>query len=122
MRGMTMRDRGMTKAQLRVGSGKGVTIADEHFFEMAGSRDFYVYVTPRTKAKGYDALKAAMLAQGYAVSVADEAPMLPAKGYRAVKITTTTTETIADEALRQAHRWAHQRNYLHSFFKPYKTH
>ena len=121
MRGMTMRDRGMTKAQLREGSGKGIAIADEHFFEMAGSRDFYVYVAPRTKAKGYDALKASMLAQGYAVSVADDAPMLPAKGYKAVKITTTTTDTIADDALRQAHRWAHQRNYLHSFFKPYKT-
>ena len=117
-----MRDRGMTKAQLRVGSGKGVTIADEHFFEMAGSRDFYVYVAPRTKAKGYDALKASMESQGYAGSGADEGPMLPAKGYRAVKITTTTSDTIADEALRQAHRWAHQRNYLHSFFKPYKTH
>ena len=111
----------MTKAQLRIGSGKGVRIADEHFFEMVGSRDFYVYVTPRTNAKGYDALKASMESQGYAVSVADEGPMLPAKGYRAVKITTTTSDTIADEALRQAHRWAHQRNYLHSFFKPYKT-
>ena len=121
MRGMTMRDRGMTKAQLRIGSGKGVAIADEHFYEMAGSRDFYVYVTPRTKAKGYDALKAAMESEGYAVSVSDEAPMLPARGYKAVKITTTTTDRIADEPLRQAHRWAHQRNYLHSFFKPYKT-
>ena len=121
MRGMTMRDRGMTKAQLREGSGRGTAIADEHFFEMAGSRDFYVYVAPRTKAKGYDALKASMLAQGYAVSVADDAPMLPAKGYKAVKITTTTSDTITDDALRQAHRWAHQRNYLHSFFKPYKT-
>ena len=29
-------------------------------------------------------LKAAMVAQGYTVSVADEAPMLPAKGYKAV--------------------------------------
>ena len=111
----------MTKAQLRIGSGRGAAVADEHFYEMAGSRDFYVYVAPRTKAKGYDALKAAMVAQGYAVSVADEGPMLPAKGYKAVKITTTTTDTIADGALRQAHRWAHQRNYLHSFFKPYKT-
>ena len=118
---MTMRDRGMTKAQLREGSGKGAAIADEHFYELAGSRDFYVYVTPRTKAKGYGELKASMEGQGYAVSVADDAPMLPAKGYRAVKITTTSSETIADEPLRQAHRWAHQRNYLHSFFKPYKT-
>ena len=116
-----MRERGMTKAQLREGSGKGTAIADEHFFEMAGSRDFYVYVTPRTKAKGYDVLKASMERQGYVVSVADDAPMLPAKGYRAVKITTARTPTIADDALRQAHRWAHQRNYLHSFFKPYKT-
>ena len=118
---MTMRDRGMTKAQLREGSGKGTAIADEHFWQMAGSRDFYVYVTPRTKAKGYDALKASLERDGYAVSVAEDAPMLPARGYKAVKITTTTSETISDEALRHAHRWAHQRNYLHSFFKPYKT-
>ena len=117
---MTMNDRGMTRAQLRVGSGKGVQVADEHFHEVAGSRDFYVYVTPHSKPKGYEELKSYLLAEGCEVQVSDEAPMLPAKGYKAVKVT-ASGKIISDELLKRAHRWAHQRNYLHSFFKPYKS-
>ena len=119
MRCMSMQSR-MTKAQLQQGSGKGSEVADEHFWEMAGSRDFYVYVAPHTKAKGYDVLKTYLEAQGCEARVSDDAPLLPGKGYKAVKIT-AGGGTIPDEALRRLHRWAHQRNYLHSFFKPYKT-
>ena len=36
---MSMHDRGMTRAQLKTGSGKGTDVADEHFFEIVGSRD-----------------------------------------------------------------------------------
>ena len=41
-------------------------------------------------------------------------------GYQAVKITISGL-LIPDPVIKRAHRWAHQRNYLHSFFKPYKT-
>ena len=118
MPGMTMQDRGMTRAQLRIGAGKGTDVADEHFSEVAGSRDFWVYVTPNSKPKGYEALKTFLIERGCEVQVSDTAPMLPAKGYKAVKIT-HGGEVMSDDIVRRAHRWAHQRNYLHSFFKPY---
>ena len=108
---------GMNRSRLREGSGKGNEIADEHFHEVAGSRDFYIYVTPNRKAKGYEALRDWLRQTGCVVSVSDDAPLLPAKGYKAIKVT-TAEPTLSDEALRRAHRWAHQRNFLHSFFKP----
>jgi hypothetical protein len=114
---MTMNERGMTRAQLKTGSGKGADVADEHFHEMVGSRDFYIYVTPHIKPKGYESLKAFLVNEGCQVDVSDEAPMLPAKDYKAVKVT-AGGKIIADNVLKRAHRWAHQRNYLHSFFKP----
>ena len=107
----------MTRAQLRQGSGKGAAIADEHFQELAGSQDFFIYVAPQASSRGYDGLKAFLQAQGCEVRVFDDAPLLPAPGYKAVKITAGGM-IISDEALRRAHRWAHQRNLLHSFFKP----
>jgi hypothetical protein len=117
---MTMQDRGMTRAQLKTGSGKGLDVADEHVHEVLGSRDFWVYVTPKSKPKGYEDLKAYLLEQGCMVDVSDTAPMLPAKGYKAIKIT-RVGENLTDDVVRRTHRWAHQRNYLHSFFKPYKS-
>ena len=117
---MTMQDRGMTRAQLRTGSGKGAGVADDHFPEVAGSRDFWVYVTPKSKPKGYEPLKVFLVAQGCEVQISDTAPMLPAKGYKAIKIT-HNGEVMSDDIVRRAHRWAHQRNYLHSFFKPYSS-
>jgi hypothetical protein len=117
---MTMQDRGMTRAQLKTGSGKGADVADEHVHEMLGSRDLWVYVTPKSKPKGYEDLKTYLLEQGCAVDVSNTAPMLPAKGYKAIKVT-RSGEILTDDVIRRAHRWAHQRNYLHSFFKPYKN-
>src|SRR5690606_22613522 len=99
------------------GSGKGREIADAHFDEVAGSQDFYIYVPPNKKAKGYADLKAFLERAGCKVSVTENAPTLPAKDYKAVKVSTSGT-VIADEALRRAHRWAHQQNFCHSFFKP----
>ena len=117
---MTMQDRGVTRAQLRTGSGKGTNVADDHFPEVAGSRDFWVYVTPNSKPKGYESLKAFLVKEGCDIQVSDTAPMLPAKGYKAIKIT-HAGEVMTDDVVRRAHRWAHQRNYLHSFFKPYTS-
>ncbi|MEX2598748.1 MAG: hypothetical protein WD533_03740 [Dehalococcoidia bacterium] len=107
----------LTRSQLKIGSGKGAEVADAHFDEMAGSRDLYIYVPPRAKVKGYDELKSFLQAEGCAVQVLEEAPMLPGKGYKAVKVS-AATGIIPDPVLRRAHRWAHQRDFLHSFFKP----
>ena len=110
----------MTRAQMKKGSGKGVEVAYEHFCEVVGSRDFYIYVAPHSKPKGYDGLKTFLQEQGCQVNVSNEAPMLPAKDFQAVKVTVTGGQLISEPALKRAHRWAHQRNYLHSFFKPLK--
>ena len=109
----------MTRAQLRIGSGKGTDVADEHVHEMLGSSELYVYVTPGIKPKGYAQLKSFLEGAGCEVRVSDDAPMLPAKGYKAVRIT-HGGKSMEDEVLRRAHRWAHRNNYLHSFFKPFK--
>jgi L-amino acid N-acyltransferase YncA len=111
---------GMSRARLREGSGKGIEIADEHFSEVVGSKDFYIYVTPNRKVKGYEGLRDWLQELGYAVTVSDSAPMLPAKGYKAIKVT-TGDGVLSDDALKRAHRWAHQRNFLHSFFKPLRN-
>ena len=115
---MSLQDRGISKSQLNVGSGKGVEVADEHFWEVQGSRDFYVYVTPHSKPKGYDQLKSFLTESGCEVNVSEDAPLLPGKGYKAVKMK-AGGKVMQDDILKRAHRWAHQRNYLHSFFKPF---
>ena len=91
---------GMDRSKLREGSGKGTEIADEHFHEVAGSRDFYIYVTPNRKAKGYETLRDWLAQQGYSVAVSDDAPLLPAKGYKAIKVT-TADGILSDEALKR---------------------
>lgn len=117
---MTMQDRGMTRAQLKIGAGKGSEVAADHVHEVLGSRDFWIYVAPNSRPKGYEDLKTYLLNGGCEVAVSDTAPMLPAKGYKAIKVT-HAGEILSDDVVRRAHRWAHQRNYLHSFFKPYKS-
>ena len=114
---MAPNDPGLTRSQLRMGSGKGTAIADAHFDEVAGSRDFYIYVPPKAKVKGYEELKSFLLAEGCQVQVTENAPMMPGKGYKAIKVT-IGAPVIPDPVLRRTHRWAHQRDFLHSFFKP----
>jgi hypothetical protein len=108
-----------TRAQLKQGSqgllgGNG----DDHFHEMTGSRDFVMYITPNKRAKGFAELKTALEEVGCEVRRIENDPLLPGKRYQAVKVT-FKGETIPGSALQRVHRWAHQRNYLHSFFKPY---
>lgn len=118
---MDLKASGITRAALRQGSqGPGGGVGDDHFEEMVGSRDFFVYVTPNKRPKGYAELKAFLEGQGCQVRKATDAPLLPGKRYDAFKVT-FQAGSIPDGALRKAHRWAHQRNFLHSFFKPYSN-
>ena len=119
MPAMTLNDKGITRAQLRIGSGKGVDIADEHVHEMLGAEELYIYVTPGIRPKGYDGLKTFLEREGCQVRVSDTAPLLPAKGYKAIRIT-AGGRSMTDRVLKRSHRWAHKLNYLHSFFKPLK--
>ncbi len=116
---MNLRDYGITRAQLRQGSqglegGRG----DDHFRDLVGSRDFYIYLTPNRKVKGWAEVKTLAEAEGCEVRRAEDAPYVPGQRYGAVLIT-VHGGLIPEAVLRKAHRWAHQRNFLHSFFKPY---
>ena len=119
MRAMTLNDKGITRAQLRIGSGKGIEVADDHVHELLGSEELYIYVTPGIRPKGYDGLKTYLEREGCEVRVSDTAPMLPAPGYKAIRIT-AGGRSMSDAVLKRSHRWAHKLNYLHSFFKPIK--
>ena len=116
---MELKRYGITRAQLRQGSqGPGGGNGDDHFQDMAGSRDFVIYLAPHKKLKGYAELKSFLEAQGCQVSLATDDRLLPGKGYQAVKVT-HRGGLIPEVVLRRAHRWSHERNFIHRFFKPY---
>jgi hypothetical protein len=62
-------------------------------------------------------LKSALQAAGCKVEVGIDPMLQPGERYHAVAIT-RQDGPIADASLRRAHKWAHQRSFLHSFFKP----
>ena len=112
---MSLRDHGFTRRQLRQGGGRGT--GEDHVDAMFGSTELTVYLTPNTRPKGYESLKAHLEAQGCEIVVtADTPPEL--SRYEAVRITYEKADPIPNPLLKRAHKWAHQRNYLHSFFKP----
>ena len=113
-----MGDFGLTRREIRGGSGAGETIASEHFQEMVGSSEFYIYRHPSSKIKGYEALKSYLVSQGSGcevVRVSDAATPV-GRGYETIEITNRGDE-IPIALLRRAHNWAHQRNLLHMFYK-----
>ena len=115
---MDLRKYGMTRDQLRQGSqGPGGGNGDDHVDELTGSRDLTIYLTPNRRLKGYAELKAFVEARGCRIGQVEGDRLLPGKEYTAVKVS-CADGLIPEAVLRRAHRWAHQRNYLHSFFKP----
>ena len=119
---MSLRSHGVTRAQLRQGSqGPGGGNGDDHFDELMGSRDLTIYLAPNKKLKGYADLKTFVEGQGCQIGLVTGDRLLPGPAYKALKIT-PHDGLIPEAVLRRAHRWAHQRNYLHSFFKPLAQH
>ena len=112
---MRQRGFGLTRRQLREGSEPSVE--EEHYDEVLGSSEFYIYVTPNRKTKGYEALKSYLDAKGCQVEFTTESPIRMPERYQVIKVTYQGT-LIPDSALRRVHRWAHGRNFLHSFFRP----
>ena len=108
-------DRGITRAQLRQGGGRGN--GNDHLEEMIGATELFVYQTPNKKPKGFESLKLFLAAsECELISTLDVPPEL--KNYEALHITHKSGEKIPDEVLKRCHSWAHGRNFLHSFFKP----
>lgn len=108
------------RAERRRGSNPafGGSNADEHFHELAGSSGLWIYLTHNKRLKGYDELKRQVEASGCTIGLADDAPINAGRSYEALRIATASGALLPDEVLRQAHRWAHRHNFLHSFFKP----
>ena len=112
---MWWRDYGITRRDLRQGSGTDVE--PEHYDEVLGSSEFFIYLTPNKKVKGYDTLKQFLESEGCEVEYPADSSLRPGPRYQVVKIT-KRGELLSTPSLRRAHKWAHQRNYLHHFFMP----
>ena len=113
---MSIRDHGFTRRDIRGGAGAGAEAASEHFDEMIGSVELYIYRHSSRKIKGYEALKSAMEAQGCEMDFKTDGANPVGKSYETIKVTNNGTE-IPTPLLRRAHSWAHQRNFLHMFYK-----
>ncbi len=106
---------GIGRGQIRQGGGRGS--GNDHFDELVGSTEFYVYQTPGRRVKGFDRLKLYAEGQGCELLYTAEAPPELAD-YETLRITHRRAEPIPDAVLKRAHSWAHRNNFLHSFFKP----
>jgi hypothetical protein len=112
---MSLRNFGINRQQLRQGGGRGT--GSDHVEEMIGSTELYIYQTPNTRLKGYTSLKTYLEAQECEIIFTADAPPELSK-YETMRITHERAEPIPTAVVKRAHSWAHQRNYLHSFFKP----
>ena len=97
--------------------GSGTEVDATHFDEVLGSSEFYVYVPPSGKLKGYEELRTFLKSEGCLVEYPGHSDLVPNKNYLVVAIS-QSGNLLSDASLRRAHRWAHQRNFLHSFFQP----
>ncbi len=112
---MSLSSSGMNRRQIRQGGGRGT--GSDHVEEMFGATELYIYQTPNSRPKGYQTLKTYLEAQGCEVILTAEKPPELSR-HEAVRITHKEGEPIPTPALKRSHSWAHQRNFLHSFFKP----
>ena len=112
---MRLGDHGINRRNLRQGGGRGT--GEDHVDDLFGAIELFVYQTPNTRPKGYLNLKSFLEAQGCEVISGQEAPP-ELERYESIKITLPSGEPLPNSVVNRAHKWAHQRNYLHSFFKP----
>ncbi len=111
----SLSNHGFTRAQLAQGGGRGN--GADHFDELIGATELFVYQTPNKKTKGFESLKLFLEAsECELIFTVDVPPEL--RNYETFRITHRSGEKIPDPVLRRCHAWAHGRNFLHSFFKP----
>ena len=112
---MSLGNFGVNRRTRRQGGGRGTGV--DHVEELLGCTELYIYQTPNTRPKGYTGLKTFLEAQECEVIFTADAPPELSR-YETMRITHRRAEAIPDAVVKRAHSWAHQRNYLHSFFKP----
>jgi hypothetical protein len=117
---VTMDDFGLNRAARRRGSNpsQGGSNADDHVQDLAGSSALWIYLRPNLRMKGAEELKALVESRGCAIGFADDAPVNPGKGFQQLKIVAPGGTLLPPDVVKEAHRWAHRLNLLHSFFKP----
>ena len=113
---MTMKNYGVTRREIRGGGGAEEGVASEHFDELIGSTELYIYRHPNRKIKGYEALKLHAESQGCEIIHIADASTPVGRGYETIRIT-NKGDQIPIAILKRAHNWAHQRNLLHMFYK-----
>ena len=90
---MNLSGHGFTRQQIRQGGGRGN--GNDHVDDLYGC----------TESEGCEV-----------IFTADAPPEL--NGYETMRITQRQGQPIPPAVVKRCHSWAHQRNYLHSFFKP----
>ena len=110
---MDVRRYGFTRREIRGGAGGG---ASEHFEDLIGSTEFYIYRNPNSKIKGYEALKLFTESQECEVLYIAAGPTPAGRGFETIRITNKGSQ-IPIEVLKRAHNWTHRRNLLHLFYK-----
>lgn len=120
MQNRRLSDYGIGRDRIRQGGGRGN--GNDHFDELVGSTEFYVYQTPGRRVKGFDSLKLYAEAEGCELLYTAEAPP-ELSDHETLRITNPggpgrNAGPIPDAVLKRAHSWAHRNNFLHSFFKP----
>ena len=113
-----MRWGGASKRALRQSSNRGT--GDDHLFELEGVSRLTIFVPRHDKMKGYRDLKSLLEAADCQVAYPSQAPAAlreaPGPQYQAMNV--EASGLMPPEAVKAAHRWAHQRDFLHSFFRP----
>ncbi len=115
---MWRKDLGANRKTLREGSGKDVE--KEHYDEVLGSSEFYIYISPNKKPKGYLELKKYLESLGAKVEYPVITDNKPSPGHQVIRITMDHT-VMPDPVLLRSHKWAHHLNFLHSFFRPLRN-
>ena len=108
-------DYGFNRRDLRQGGGRGN--GNDRLDELMGCTELYIYQTPNRKVQGYDSLKIFIESEGCEVIFTADAPP-ELSNYETMRITHRKGEKIPDNVVKRAHSWAHNRNFLHSFFRP----
>ena len=115
LRDINLRNYGIGRNKIRQGGGRGN--GNDHVEELLGSTELYIYQTPNRKVKGFETLKLFLESESCEIIFTADAPP-ELRDYETMRITQKKGEKIPDVVIKRAHAWAHQRNFLHSFFRP----
>ena len=112
---MDLRGHGIGRDQLRQGGGRGT--GNDHVEDLYGCTELYVYQPPNKKVTGYESLKLFIESEGCEIIFTADAPP-ELSSYETMRITHRQGHSIPNAVVKRIHSWSHQRNFLHSFFKP----